>query len=50
MLMMILSTLNVIRPADLWQQLELASKFESDLQDTVDWDKKWLVYFNAGKT
>ena len=30
--------------------LELASEFESDLQDTVDWGRKWLVCFNAGKT
>ena len=36
--------------SDLWQQLELASECESDLQDTVDWGKKWLVDFNAGKT
>ena len=36
--------------SDLWQQLELASKLESDLLDTVDWDKKWLIDFNAGKT
>ena len=35
--------------SDLWQQLELASELESDLQDTVDWGKKWLVDFNAGK-
>ena len=34
----------------LWQQLELASELESDLHDTVDWGKKWLVDFNAGKT
>ena len=26
--------------SDLWQQLELASDLESDLQDTVDWGKK----------
>ena len=38
------------RASDLWQQLELASELESDLQDTVDWGKKWLVDFNAGKT
>ena len=25
--------------SDMWQQLELASKLESDLRDTVDWDK-----------
>ena len=36
--------------SDMWQQLELASELESDLQDTVDWGKKWLVDFNAGKT
>ena len=36
--------------SDLWQQLELASELESDLRDTVDCGKKWLVDFNAGKT
>ena len=36
--------------SDLWQQLELASELESDLRDTVDWGKKLLVDFNAGKT
>ena len=35
--------------SDLWQQLELAPELESD-QDTVDWGRKWLVDFNAGKT
>ena len=35
--------------SDLWQQLELASEFESDLRGTVDWGRKWLVDFNAGK-
>ena len=38
------------RTSDLWQQLGLASELESDLQDTVDLGKKWLVDFNAGKT
>ena len=28
----------------------MASELESDLRDTVDWGKKWLVDFNAGKT
>ena len=28
---------------DLWQQLELASKLESDLWNTVDWGKKLLI-------
>ena len=32
------------------QQLELASELESDLQDTVNWGRKWLVDYNAGKT
>ena len=36
--------------SDLWQELELASELESDLRDTVDWGKKWLVDFIAGKT
>ena len=35
--------------SDLWQQLELASELESDLRDTVDWGKKRLLDFNAGK-
>ena len=34
----------------LWQQLELTSELESDLRDNVDWGRKWLVDFNAGKT
>ena len=38
------------RVSDLWQQLELTSELESDLRDTMDWGKKWLVDFNAGKT
>ena len=36
--------------SDLWQQLELASELEFDPRDTVDWGRKWLVDFNAGKT
>ena len=31
------------------KQLELASELESDLQDTVDQGRKWLIDFNAGK-
>ena len=38
------------RASGLWQQLELASELESNLGDTVEWGKKWLVDFNAGKT
>ena len=28
----------------------MACELESDLRDTVDWDKKWLVDFSAAKT
>ena len=35
---------------DLWQQLELSSELESDIRDTVDWARKWLVVFSATKT
>ena len=28
----------------------MASGLESDLRDTVDWDRKWLVGLNDGKT
>ena len=38
------------RASDLLQQLELASGLESDLGDMVNWGKKWLVDFSAGKT
>ena len=34
----------------LWQQLELASELESNLRDTVDRGRKWLIDLNAGKT
>ena len=36
--------------SDLSQQLELAAELEFDLRDTVDWVKKQLVDFDAGKT
>ena len=36
--------------SDLWQQVGLASELESDLRDTVDRGRKWLVDFNAGKS
>ena len=35
--------------SDSWQQLELVSELESDLRNTEDRDRKWLVDFNAGK-
>ena len=51
-MLMILLTLysKCDQASDLWQQLQLASELESNLRDTVDWGKKWLVDFNAGKT
>ena len=33
--------------SDVLQQLELTSELESDLRDTVDWGKKWLVNFEC---
>ena len=60
MLSMILPSMLIIlidarcdQASDLWQQLELASELKSDLsdlRDTVDWCKKQLVDFNAGRT
>ena len=37
------------QPSDLWQQLELDCETESDLWGIVDWNRKWLVDFTAGK-
>ena len=31
-------------------QVELTSQLEYGLPDTVDWGRKWLVYFSAGKS
>ena len=36
--------------SDLWQQRELAFEVESDLRNTMDWGKKWLVDFSTAKT
>ena len=35
--------------SDQCQQLELAFELQSDLRDTEDWGRKWLVDFNAGR-
>lgn len=35
--------------SDLWQHPELAFKLESDLEEFLDGDKKWLINFNAKK-
>ena len=51
MLMILLSALiKCYQIFGLWQELELASELESDLQDTVDWGRKWLFDFNTEKT
>ena len=55
MLTILFCILIVITHLDLWQQLaffqnQVASELESDLWDSVDWNRKWLVDFNAGKT
>ena len=33
-----------------WFHDQLASELESDLRDTAEWGRKWLVNFNAEKT
>ena len=56
MLMILLSIQSVIRylisdqASDPCQQLELIFELESNLRNTVDWGKKWVIDFNAGKT
>ena len=49
-MLMILLCPKCNQASGLWQQLELTSELESDLQDTVDWGRKWLFDFSAGKT
>ena len=39
-----------IKKQTILRSLELASELKSDLWDTVDWGRTWLVDFNAGKT
>lgn len=46
--MVLLLTQNVIRLLICSNRVELASKLESNLQDTVGRFKKWLVDVNAG--
>ena len=36
--------------SDLWQQLDLTSEVKSDLKEPVDWGRRWLVDFYAGRT
>ena len=49
-MLMILLCSKCDHASDVWQQLELASELESDLQNIVDWGRRWLVDFSAGKT
>ena len=50
--MILLSTLSVIRHLIDGNSQNWLLSFEnwSDLEDTVDWNRKWIVDFNAGKT
>ena len=41
---------NCEQASDMWQQRKVDSELESDLRDTMDWGRKWLVDFNARKT
>ena len=41
---------NLYSICDLWQEVELASELESDLIGTINWDRKWIADFSAGKT
>ena len=47
---MILLYFKCDQASDLLQQVELASELESAVRTTVDWGRKSLVDFNAGKT
>ena len=49
--MIIVSTISVVRllASNLWQQVELASEFESDLPDTVDRAGSCLLLLMLGK-
>ena len=42
--------ISVIRHLTCDNNLNWLLNLESDLRDTVDWGKKWLVDFNAKKT
>ena len=49
-MLMILLYSKCDQTSDLWQQLELASELESDLRDTDDSYRKWLVDFQIRLT
>ena len=50
MLMILLSILSVIRHLICGHNLNWLLNLNLDLRDTVEWEKKWLVGLNAGKT
>ena len=49
MVILILEFCKCDQVSDQWQELVLASELESDLRDTVDQSRKWLVDFDAAK-
>ena len=49
-MLMILLYSKCDQTSDLWQQLELASELESDLRDTEDSYRKWLIDFQIRLT
>ena len=50
MLMILFLCCTCDRASDLWYQPKLASQLESDLRDSFNYGKKWLVDFNDRKT
>ena len=38
------------RASGLWQQLQLSCEGESDINDTMDWGRKWLVSISVRKS
>ena len=50
MLMILFLCCTCDRASDLWYQPKLASQLESDLRDSFNQGKKWLVDFNDRKT
>ena len=47
--MILHSTRKCAQVSDLRQQLEVAWDLKSDLWDSVDWGRKWIVHFSSGK-
>ena len=49
-MLMILLYSKCDQASDLWQKLEWTFELESNIRDAVDWGRKRVVDFNAGKT